>query len=247
MRLRDFVLGGIAALGLGVGSAQASLSIVPLLGGAPTGAIRFNFDDLTLGTLSPQVTTSETHPTQQIQVVLGGGAAVVTGSTPNVHAAPFLSGSNGAGFGPGGGTQAAGVDTTKYLTTGSALADPLSSVTLNLPFAAKYFGILWGSVDTYNTLRFFSGSTLVGTITGVDVTPMAVGDQGVNGTFYVNITSTVAFDRVVATSNGFAFEFDNVALAVQLNGGPTGVAAPAALALLGFAVLGLAAVRRREI
>ena len=68
-----------------------------------------------------------------------------------------------------------------------------------------YFGLLWGSVDNYNTLSFYNGSTLIGTITGADITPTATGDQGVNGTFYVNLVSTTPFDRVVATSSQYAF------------------------------------------
>ena len=42
-----------------------------------------------------------------------------------------------------------GPDTTTYLTTG------IGSVTLTLPGPEKYFGLLWGSVDTYNTLSFY--------------------------------------------------------------------------------------------
>ena len=38
----------------------------------------------------------------------------------------------------------------------------------------------------------------------------ANGDQGVNGTYYVNINSNTFFDTVIATSTQYAFEFDNV-------------------------------------
>jgi hypothetical protein len=66
-------------------------------------------------------------------------------------------------------------------------------------------------VDNYNTLSSYNGSTLVGTVTGSDVTSSANGNQGEFGTFYVNITSTQSFDKIVATSTSNAFELDNVA------------------------------------
>ncbi len=43
------------------------------------------------------------------------------------------------------------------------------------------------------------------------MTASANGDQGVSGTFYVYINSTLSFTSVVATSSQYAFEFDNVA------------------------------------
>ena len=70
-------------------------------------------------------------------------------------------------------------------------------------------------MDSYNTLSLYDGLTLVGTVTGTDVTSNANGDQGVNGTYYVNITSGTSFNTVVATSTSNAFEFDNVAYNVS--------------------------------
>ena len=136
-----------------------------------------------------------------VTVSFTGDGQAVQGSQSGVYAAPYLSNGNGTLFGDPNN----GPDTTTYLSTGTG------SVTLALPGEEKYVGLLWGSVDNYNTLSLYDGLTLVGTITGTDVTADANGDQGINGTFYVNITSTESFNTVVATSSQNAFEFDNVA------------------------------------
>ena len=142
-----------------------------------------------------------------------------------------------------------GVDLTPYLTTGSTGAVAGATTTLQLPGLEKYFEILWGSVDNYNTLSFYNGATLVGAITGSDVTGSPNGDQGVNGTLYVNITATggTAFDRVVAASSQYAFEFDNVAFNRSI---PIDRSIPApepfSLSIMGTGLLGLILGRRRR-
>ena len=238
--MRKMLLVGVAAAGMMSFAlpADAALSISSVNGGAPTGAVLFNFDDLAPGTGSPQTTTGTGGA--QMTVTLTPDARVAT--LPNVsgqYAAPYLSGNNGAGFGSP--NQPNGQDATPYLASGSNGGNnPLAAVALDLPFEALYFGILWGSVDTYNTLSFYNGADLIGTITGTDVNVAANGDQGEQGTFYVNITSTLAFDRVVATSSQYAFEFDNVALS------ETPIPAPAALAVFGLGLLGLGLARRAK-
>ncbi len=135
---------------------------------------------------------------------------------------PYLSSGNGAPFGDPND----GADATHYLSTG------IGSVALALPGQENYIGLLWGSVDNYNTLSLYNGTTLVGSVTGSQVTNSADGNQGQSGTFYVNITSTDSFNRVVATSSSYAFEFDNVAY----NG--SAVPEPSTLVLAGVAALG---------
>lgn len=109
-----------------------------------------------------------------------------------------------------------GQDTTRYITSGRDASPNLGAEAV-LDFSSygpqNYLGILWGSVDDYNTLEFYNGNTLIGQITGSQVKANPNGDQGVNGTRYVNILATNGdvFTRVVATSSQYAFEFDNVA------------------------------------
>jgi hypothetical protein len=193
--LRTFVAVGVLSLCFAGMSpvARAGITINASVGGAPTGVNYVNFDGLPLGGaggISNGVTVSFTGDGQAVQ-----------GSQSGVYAAPFLSNGNGTLFGDPNN----GPDTTTYLATG------IGSVTLTLPGQETYVGLLWGSVDNYNSLSLYNGATLVGTVTGTDVTSNANGDQGEFGTYYVNITSTQSFNSVVATSTSYAFEFDNVA------------------------------------
>lgn len=211
-------------------SAHAALTTFGSVGGAPTGVSRESFDALPLGTaggtLASGITVAFTPAAQAVQGALGGQ-----------YAAPFLSGGNGAGFGSP--NQPNGADTTTYLTSGSTTSAAGAGVELSFDAPQRYLGLLWGSVDAFNTLTFFDGVTMVGVLTGADVSMSPNGNQGVQGTLYVNINSTLDFDRVVATSSQFAFEFDNVAF------NETQVPAPATLALFGLGLAGLAAARRR--
>ena len=124
------------------------------------------------------------------------------------YAPPYLSNNSGLLFDG----QANGADATQYITSGKdGSSNPRAAATITFSGLQDYFGLLWGSVDLYNTLDFYNGNTLVGTITGGQINPTATGDQGVNGTYYVNITSTLGFNKVVARSSEYAFEFDNIA------------------------------------
>jgi hypothetical protein len=195
---RSFVTAGVLSFCLAGMSpaARAGLAIDAMVGGAPSGASYVNFDNLTLGATG--------GTSNGVGVSFTGDAQAVQGSQSGVYAAPYLSNGNGTLFGDPNN----GPDATTYLSTGTG------SVTLSLPGQETYFGLLWGSVDSYNTLTLYNGSTVVGTVTGTDVTTSADGNQGASGTFYVNITSSESFDKVVATSTSNAFELDNVAYAV---------------------------------
>ena len=173
-------------------NANAGPIISGAVGGAPTGVLLDNLDWLPGGS----------SPTG-IVVNFTGAAGAVTGSSSGLYAAPWISGSNGVGFG-----NALGADTTPYITSGSTG----SMAEILLPSAMKYFGLLWGSVDGYNTLSFYNGGSLLFSFTGNDLLAGANGDQGVNGTLYANITTDgTAFNRIVATSSSYTFEFDNLA------------------------------------
>ncbi|MBH8552771.1 PEP-CTERM sorting domain-containing protein [Nostocaceae cyanobacterium CENA357] len=122
---------------------------------------------------------------------------IVQGSQANAYATPFG-------------------DTSKYLTispVGSNVAGSTGSVTINFAKAIDYFGLYWGSVDTYNFVDVYSGGTLLKTFSGADVPgAQATGSWTSNAdNVFVNLLASKGetFDKVVLRSNGRAFESDN--------------------------------------
>lgn len=107
-----------------------------------------------------------------------------------------------------------------------------------LGFSADYFGLLWGSVDSYNTITFLSGGETVGVFTGGD-DPIQPADGNQAASFFVEFwfQDGLSFDEIEFDSTQRAFETANHAVRA--------VPAPGALALLGAGLLGLALVRRR--
>lgn len=210
------------------------------VGGAPIYANRLNFDDLVVApATSSNVGGTTSGPGGTAVVAFTGDAKAVTGASSGQYAAPVLSGSNGQGFGALGGDQGNGTDSTPYLTTGTG------SVTITFATEQRFFGLLWGSVDDYNTLTFYNGALELNSFTGLQVLATANGSQTADGTVYANFNALdgeLGFTRVVARSTQNAFEFDNVSyketpLSVP-DGGTT-------LALLGLGLTGMGLLRRR--
>lgn len=210
--------------------AMASLQIVSVVGGQPANGVNYvNFDALPLGATGGNA--PNTANTDYIAVSFTPNAQVVSGSASGQYAAPFLSSSNGTLFGDNNN----GPDTTRYLTSGSTGDTAGAAVNLEFTSGQQYLGLLWGSVDDYNTLTFHYTDNTTESITGLDVSALANGDQGEQGTYYVNINAMKPFDKVVATSSDFAFEFDNVAYSQSPIPEPATLLVWSALGCLGIA------------
>jgi hypothetical protein len=137
-------------------------------------------------------------------------------SIPTVAAAP-------AGDATLYGFASPGFDSTFQLNTGS-----LSSLSFYL-----------GSLDSYNTISFYSGATLIGSFTGSQLTipNPANGDQTAGDTnrrYFFTFGAADAVNRVVFNTTQPAFEFDNIAAAISSVPEPS----TWAMMMLGFGLIG---------
>jgi hypothetical protein len=111
------------------------------------------------------------------------------------------------------------------------------SVEVQFNGMTSYFGMYWDSIDGYNFVDFYSGTSLLTTITG--------GEQ-VNTNGFIDFTAgTTAdqFDRVVVRSSGSAFEFDNFAATASTS---NAVPEPSALAIFALGLMGFASRRFKK-
>jgi hypothetical protein len=138
-------------------------------------------------------------------------------------------------------------DSTPYLSVAFPKSSGLETFAASPGASYNYFGLYWGSIDDYNSLSFYSGASLLATLTGNDVirSGTALGDQVSSGSNrYVNfLLHDMSFDKIVFGTTSYAFESDNHAFANV----PTSVPEPGTLALLGVAVAGFLVVRRRSV
>ena len=145
-----------------------------------------------------------------------------------------------------GGIDGVNKDTSKYVTVPAPTTVGGSGYVevTGLP-ESNYFGLWWGSIDTYNTITFtFDGASTGESVTGSVVLGVGTpsGDQlAIGSNHYVNFLDLKLFNGFIMSSSQFAFEADNIAIGKD----PSPVPIPAAVWLLGSGLLGLVGIRRR--
>ncbi|GAA6619287.1 putative Ig domain-containing protein [Scytonema sp. NUACC26] len=133
---------------------------------------------------------------------INSSAAIVSGASPGLYQSPVD-------------------DTTKFLTV-APFNDSrgTSPVALNFAIPINYFGLYWGTIDSYNSVDFYSNGSLIQSFRGNDIIALANGSPYL--TEYVNFFASdgVSFDKIVFRSDAAAFESDNHAykIAVTLDG-----------------------------
>lgn len=152
-----------------------------------------------------------------------GDYALVTGSQSGLYAQPL--GTN-----------------TQYLSVPKPSATSLSA-NFTLGTAANYFGLYWGSIDSYNFISFYLDNLLVASYSGSNIVgQFADGNQlSYSANRYINFDfGNDSFNSVTLTSHGFAFESDNHAFRKL-----AAVTEPTTAALFLLGLVGLALARRQ--
>jgi len=170
--------------------------------------------------------------------------AVRSGSDPEVAAAPADDTTcYGYATNNGSGVASISFDYTNLLNFYSSLYG--SSTQLGI----TYLGFYWGSVDNFNDFNFYSGGSLVSSITGAQLLSALGGSSGdqsdPDSNAYVNIAFSIAeqFDTLVINTSDIAGEFDNIVIGLSTREIP--VSAPKATLILLFGTA-MIAVRRSQ-
>jgi hypothetical protein len=207
-----------ALLGLGLAGAAIAVPVVTVGGTAVAG------QGQTTSQAGVNVLDFNTNTLPSGVTFSAAPSNLVTGNLAGVYAAP-----------PG--------DSSRYLTVSPTSGSPVS---ITLATAANYIGFYAGSLDSFNLIQFFNGTTLVSSYTGFDLALLAGvpanGDQSI-GRYFNVFESGNSFTTVLLTSTQNAFELDNFAIGVAAP--PGQVPLPGTLSLFGLGLVAAAVGRAK--
>lgn len=136
--------------------------------------------------------------------------------------------------------------TTDQGASGNYLSTGTGTITITFATPQTSFALLWGSIDTGNSLSFNDTSHY--TVTGTMVQAAAAGLVGFGflgpgGSAYVVVDTDTPFTTVSATSDNISFEFNPLAASTSSLDPPA--PEPAGLGLMAGGILVLLAYRMR--
>jgi hypothetical protein len=132
-------------------------------------------------------------------------------------------------------------DNTKYLSVLTG-----GSATLTAPGTMNSLSFYWGSMDEYNKITFQGANGFSKSFDGDDLNSPANGNQqaaSTNRRYYFTFDPNDKINKVIFSSSGNSFEFDNIAV----NDPPTDVPEPLTVSLFASGLAGAAFLRRRRL
>jgi hypothetical protein len=141
--------------------------------------------------------------------------------------------------------------TSNIANSGNYLSTGTGTITLTFTSTQHWLELLWGSIDTGNSITIDDGGGAGGanfTETGTALQQIvdgftSNGSQGVGGSAYVVLNSPNGFTTVTFTSSTVSFEFAGVAVATN---GFAFTPEPSGMPLVGIGIVFVAMRRRRK-
>lgn len=175
-----------------------------------------------------------------VTTVSGGGFGFAKGNLDSVYAAPADDLTNFA-YGPNQNSGASNAEVNFNYTGLLSTLGPNASL--------NYFGLYYGSIDTFNDVMFYNADgQILRTVTGTELIEQFNGVSGNqdadSSNIYVNLffSPSEEFTSFSFRTSGRAFEVDNLVVGYEVS---QDVPEPASLALMGLGLAGFGVARRR--